>query len=1089
MALSGLALAPAISLIYLLLDSLAPVGSAAEATGWVLTAIVGGAALGNALAGVAVTEASPHAGLAVGLRRWAGDAGRNLARSAPSQRARAGNVRSAPIIDVVAPSERIVIRGAREHNLKDIDLELPRNSLIVMTGLSGSGKSSLAFDTIYAEGQRRYVESLSAYARQFLGLMEKPDVDSIDGLSPAISIDQKTTSRNPRSTVGTVTEVYDYLRLLWARIGKPHCPECGEPIEGQSVEQITDRVMTLDEGTRFMVMAPVVRGRKGEFEKLFEQFRLEGYTRVRVDNEIRRLDEEIKLDKKFNHDISVVVDRLVMKGDLRRRLSESVEAAAALAGGVVEVDVLAEGSSGEAEGRAEGENVGGVKGAKGAGQLPEGVVDRLTFSERFACLNCGTSIPELEPRIFSFNSPHGACERCHGLGFQRVVDPELVVPDPTLSLSEGALQPWRVGHSRYWKRLVEAVAEDYGIDPDTPWQDLSEKDREIFLHGTGGERHKVNYTNRFGRRRSYSVRFEGIVNNLERRYEETDSDGVRERVEGYMAEQPCPDCKGARLRPESLAVQVGGISIADYTELSARAALTWINELEMTDTERTIARLLVREITERLAFLENVGVGYLNLARSARTLSGGEAQRIRLATQIGSSLVGVLYILDEPSIGLHQRDNAKLIQTLERLRDLGNTVIVVEHDEGTMRSADHLVDLGPGAGEHGGHVISEGTPKQVEADPASLTGQYLAGQRQIEIPEKRREPRGELLVKGARQHNLKKIDVPIPLGVFCCVTGVSGSGKSTLINETLYPAVANRLHQAKLRPGTHDRIDGIEQVDKIINIDQSPIGRTPQVESGDLHQRLRPHPPALRPDPRGAGARLQARPVQLQRQGRALRGLPRRWPDQDRDALPARRLRALRAVPRQALQPRDARDPLQGQVDRRRARHVGRRCLRVLQGHPEDRPPPRHAARRRAGLHPPRPAGHAALRRRGPAREARHRALQGRDGRHPLHPRRADHRAALRRRPAPARRAGSPGRPGQHRDRHRAQPRRDQDRRPDHRPRPGGRGGGRQRAGHRDARAGRGDPGLVHRRVPRRAGGAGDEGHARAQAQDRRCAA
>src|SRR5262245_10648858 len=459
-------------------------------------------------------------------------------------------------------SERIVIRGAREHNLKDVDLELPRNSLIVITGLSGSGKSSLAFDTIYAEGQRRYVESLSAYARQFLGLMEKPDVDSIDGLSPAISIDQKTTSRNPRSTVGTVTEVYDYLRLLWARIGHPHCPECGQTIEGQSVEQITDRVMTLDEGTRFMVMAPVVRGRKGEFEKLFEQFRLEGYSRVRVDSELRLLDEENKLDKKYKHDISVVVDRLVMKSDLRRRLSESIEAAAALAGGVVEVDVVKEGKAAQA-----GEM---STGAKAAGKLPSDVAERLTFSERFACLNCGTSIPELEPRIFSFNSPHGACERCHGLGFQRVVDPELVVPDPTLSLSEGALQPWRTGHSRYWKRLVEAVASTYDIDVERPWQELSDADREIFLYGTGSERHKVSYSNRFGRRRSYSVRFEGIVNNLERRYEETDSDAVRERVEGYMAEQPCPECKGARLRPESLAVQVGGISISEYCELSAR---------------------------------------------------------------------------------------------------------------------------------------------------------------------------------------------------------------------------------------------------------------------------------------------------------------------------------------------------------------------------------------------------------------------------------------------------------------------------------------------------------------------------------------
>ncbi len=722
----------------------------------------------------------------------------------------------------MAPSERIVISGAREHNLKDIDLELPRNALIVMTGLSGSGKSSLAFDTIYAEGQRRYVESLSSYARQFLGLMEKPDVDSIEGLSPAISIDQKTTSRNPRSTVGTVTEIYDYLRLLWARIGHPHCPECGDPIEGQSVEQIADRVMTLPEGTRFLVTAPVVRGRKGEYGKQLEQYRLEGYSRVRVDGEIRRLDEgEIKLDKKYKHDISVVVDRLVMKTDLRRRLSESIEAAAALAGGVVEVDVVKGGAAAAERGEMS-------TGAKAAGKLPSDVAERLTFSERFACLNCGTSIPELEPRIFSFNSPHGACERCHGLGFQRIVDPDLVVPDPTLSLSEGALQPWRTGHSRYWKRLVEAVADSNGVDVDQPWQELSDSDREIFLYGTGGERHKVTYSNRFGRRRSYSVRFEGIVNNLERRYEETDSDAVRERVEGYMAEQPCPDCKGARLRPESLAVKVGGISISDYTALSARAALAWIEALEMTDTEQAIARLLVREITERLAFLENVGVGYLNLARSARTLSGGEAQRIRLATQIGSSLVGVLYILDEPSIGLHQRDNMKLIRTLERLRDLGNTVIVVEHDEGTMRSADYVVDLGPGAGEHGGHVVSEGTPKQIEADPASLTGQYLAGQRTIPLPGQRREPKGGLLVKGARQHNLKAIDVEVPLGVFCCVTGVSGSGKSTLVNETVYPSIANRLHQAKLRPGAHDRIEGTEQVDKIINIDQSPIGRTPR---------------------------------------------------------------------------------------------------------------------------------------------------------------------------------------------------------------------------------------------------------------------
>ncbi len=709
----------------------------------------------------------------------------------------------------MAVSERIVISGAREHNLKDVDLELPRDALIVITGLSGSGKSSLAFDTIYAEGQRRYVESLSAYARQFLGLMEKPDVDSIEGLSPAISIDQKTTSRNPRSTVGTVTEIYDYLRLLWARIGTPYCPECGDEITGQTQEQIVDRLMTLEDGTKFMVMAPVVRGRKGEYGKLLEQMRLEGYSRAKVNGELKRLDEDIVLDKKYKHDVSIVVDRLVMKTDLRRRLSESVEAAAGLAAGLIEVEIV------------EGKGAAGSKDAEHPGGT-------MLFSEQFACLNCGTSIPELEPRIFSFNSPHGACDRCHGLGFQRVIDPELVVPDPTLSLAEGALQPWNRGITAYWRRLIASVAEAYDVDADKPWSQLSKDEREIFLYGTGDERHHVSYTNRFGRRRSYKVRFEGIVNNLQRRYEETDSESNRERIEGYMAEQPCPACKGARLRPESLAVRVGGLSIAEYSDLSAQAAAEWIRELEMTATERAIAKLIVREITERLSFLENVGIGYLSLARSARTLSGGEAQRIRLATQIGSHLVGVMYVLDEPSIGLHQRDNEKLIATLDRLRDLGNTVIVVEHDEGTMMAADHLVDLGPGAGEHGGHVIAAGTPKQVAKNPSSLTGQYLSGKKKIEVPVERRQPTGTLRVRGAREHNLKDVDVEIPLGVFCCVTGVSGSGKSTLVNETLHHAVANRLHQAKLRPGAHDGIDGLGQIDKIINIDQSPIGRTPR---------------------------------------------------------------------------------------------------------------------------------------------------------------------------------------------------------------------------------------------------------------------
>ena len=693
-------------------------------------------------------------------------------------------------------SEKIVIKGAREHNLKGVDLELPRDALIVVTGLSGSGKSSLAFDTIYAEGQRRYVESLSAYARQFLGLMEKPDVDSIEGLSPAISIDQKTTSRNPRSTVGTVTEIYDYLRLLWARIGKPHCPECGEEITGQTQEQITDRLMTLEEGTKFMVMAPVVRGRKGEYGKLLDQFRADGYLRVEIDGEMRMLEEEIALDKKYKHDISLVVDRLVMKPDLRRRLSESVEAASSIASGLVEVKVV------------DGEE--------------------MVFSENFACLKCGTSMPELEPRIFSFNAPHGACSACTGLGFRKVIDPELVVPDPTLSLAEGALQPWNKGFAGYWRRLIRAVAKGRGIDIDRPWQELPRADQEVFLYGTGSEKHTIRTKPRAGRSRSYSVKFEGIVNNLERRYAESDSEKTRERIEGYMAEQPCTECGGARLRPETLAVTVGGLSIQQFTDLSAADAQVWIEGLELDRTEKAIARLIVKEIAERLSFLNNVGIGYLTLARSARSLSGGEAQRIRLATQIGSSLVGVMYVLDEPSIGLHQRDNEKLIATLERLRDLGNTVIVVEHDEGTMRAADHLVDLGPGAGEHGGHVVAAGTPSAVSRVSDSLTGRFLAGKEEIESPETRREPTGELVVRGARQHNLDGIDVAFPLGVMTCVTGVSGSGKSTLVNETLYPAAANRLHGSRLRPGAHDRIDGLDQIDKVINIDQSPIGRTPR---------------------------------------------------------------------------------------------------------------------------------------------------------------------------------------------------------------------------------------------------------------------
>jgi excinuclease ABC subunit A len=693
--------------------------------------------------------------------------------------------------------DQLVVSGAREHNLKDITVAIPRGSMTVITGLSGSGKSSLAFDTIYAEGQRRYVESLSAYARQFLGQMDKPDVDSIEGLSPAISIDQKTTSRNPRSTVGTVTEIYDYLRLLWSRVGHPHCHICGLPITGQSAEQIIDQVMELEEGARFMVLAPIVRGRKGEYGKQLEELRGEGFTRAKVDGELRRLDEEIVLDKKYKHDIAVVVDRLVMKGELRKRLADSIETAVALADGLVEIEMV---DSGET----------------------------LTFSERFACPVHGPSLVELEPRIFSFNSPHGACTGCTGLGSQMEIDPELVVPDPTLSIGEGAIAPWAVSASNYYDQLTQAIAERYEVDLETPWQDLPEASRDFFLHGTNGDRVQVSYRNRFGRRRSYATRFEGIVPNLERRYRETDSDFSREKIEEYMTLRPCPDCEGARLRPESRAVLVAGTPIHEFTALSARNSLEWVRALELSEHDRRIARLVLREIEERLQFLDNVGVGYLSIARAAATLSGGEAQRIRLATQIGSSLVGVLYILDEPSIGLHQRDNERLIGTLERLRDLGNTVLVVEHDEGTMRAADHLVDMGPAAGEHGGHVVAQGTADEVAQVPDSLTGQYLAGTRTIETPGRRRKPAGYVGIEGAAQHNLKNINVKIPLGVFCAVTGVSGSGKSTLVNDVLFKAVSNRLHRSRQRAGTHKRITGLEQLDKIISVDQSPIGRTPR---------------------------------------------------------------------------------------------------------------------------------------------------------------------------------------------------------------------------------------------------------------------
>jgi excinuclease ABC subunit A len=626
--------------------------------------------------------------------------------------------------------------------------------------------------------------------------MEKPDVDSIDGLSPAISIDQKTTSRNPRSTVGTVTEIYDYLRLLYARVGRPHCPVCGRPIAGQSIESIVDQVLRLPEGAKFTVNAPVVRDRKGEYRDLLEQLRGEGFTRVKVDGEQRDLDEDIPLDKKLKHTIEVVVDRLVMKDDLRHRLTDSVETALELADGLVTVDVV----DGESQ----------------------------TFSERFACPEHGVGLPELQPRVFSFNSPHGACPRCTGLGAQQEIDPDLLVPDPELSIAEGALVPWSVGSASYYESIIQAIAERYEIDVDAPWSTLTEEHQNLFLTGTNGDKIYVTYRNRMGRRRSYMLAFEGIVPSLERRYKETDSSQQRERIEEYMSFRPCPACKGARLKPEVLAVTVGDRNIHQLTRLSVTRAIEFLDALELTETEQLIGARIIKEIRERLTFLDNVGVGYLQLDRAASTLSGGEAQRLRLATQIGSQLVGVLYILDEPSIGLHQRDNAKLIGTLERLRDLGNTVLVVEHDEQMMRSADWLVDMGPGAGEHGGHVVAEGPAGKVEKNAASVTGQFLSREREIAVPERRVEELGSFRVLGARMHNLKDIDVEFPVGKLVAVTGVSGSGKSTLVNEIVYKALANRLHRVRVKPGEHDAVEGIDCFDKVIDIDQSPIGRTPR---------------------------------------------------------------------------------------------------------------------------------------------------------------------------------------------------------------------------------------------------------------------
>jgi excinuclease ABC subunit A len=706
-------------------------------------------------------------------------------------------------------ADRLVVRGAREHNLKDVSIDLPRDAMIVFTGLSGSGKSSLAFDTIFAEGQRRYVESLSAYARQFLGQMDKPDVDFIDGLSPAVSIDQKAASRNPRSTVGTITEVYDYLRLLYARVGKPHCPLCGRPIARQTPQQIVDRVLELEEGTRFQVLAPVVRGRKGEYGELLKELQTKGYSRARVDGTDIRLDEATSstipaLKKYEKHDIEVIIDRLAVKDTARRRLTDSVETALNLAGGVVILDFV---------------------------DLPDTDPHReRMYSEHLACLYDDLSFDELEPRSFSFNSPWGACPDCTGLGTRMEVDPELIVPDPSKSLNEGAIAPWAGGHiSDYFDRLIEALAETIGFRMDTPWEKLPQKARNALLKGYDAQVH-VRYKNRYGRERSYYTNFEGAISYVERRHGEAESDSSREKFAGYMREVPCPSCGGARLKPVSLAVKVDGKSIADFGALPIGELAKLLLTLELSERDMQIARLILKEVNSRLGFLLDVGLDYLTLDRASATLAGGEAQRIRLATQIGSGLVGVLYVLDEPSIGLHQRDNHRLLDTLLRLKDLGNTLIVVEHDEDTIRAADWVVDIGPGAGEHGGHVVVSGTVDELLNSQSSLTGAYLSGRKQIPVPKTRRKPQKsrELVVKGAAEHNLKDVDVTFPLGCFIAVTGVSGSGKSTLVNDILYRALAKELHLARTVPGRHTRVTGIQHLDKVVHVDQGPIGRTPR---------------------------------------------------------------------------------------------------------------------------------------------------------------------------------------------------------------------------------------------------------------------
>ncbi len=908
--------------------------------------------------------------------------------------------------------DQILIRGARTHNLKNIDLTLPRDKLIVITGLSGSGKSSLAFDTLYAEGQRRYVESLSAYARQFLSMMEKPDVDTIEGLSPAISIEQKSTSHNPRSTVGTITEIHDYLRLLYARVGTPRCPEHDVPLEAQTVSQMVDQVLALPEGRRLMLLAPVVRERKGEHLALFEELRAQGFVRARVDGTLFELDELPRLDKQKKHSIEVVVDRFKVRGDLQQRLAESFETALKLADGIAWVAPM-EGDDGE----------------------------EIVFSARFACPHCGHAIGELEPKLFSFNDPAGACPSCDGLGVKQFFDPRRLV-NGKLSLAEGAIRGWD-RRNVYYFQMLAALAAHYGFDLEAPFEQLPAAAQRVLLHGSGREALEFRYLNDRGDivRRSHTVRGHPAQPGTPLPRDRIEQ---RARGAGQAAQRPhaCPDCRGARLRREARHVWVGDKTLPQVSALPVGEACAYFAELSLSGRRGEIAAKILKEIRERLQFLVNVGLDYLTLERSADTLSGGEAQRIRLASQIGAGLVGVMYILDEPSIGLHQRDNERLLATLTHLRDLGNTVIVVEHDEDAIRLADHVIDIGPGAGVHGGRIVAQGTPAEVMAHPDSLTGRYLSGRTQIRYPARRTpvDPQKLLRLKGARGNNLQSVDLELPVGLLTCVTGVSGSGKSTLINNTLYPLAATALNGAEsLEAAPHERLEGLEHLDKVVDIDQSPIGRTPRSNPADLHRAVHPDPRTVR---RGAGvalARLRPGALLLQRQGRTLRGLPGRRGDQGGDALPAGRLRAVRRVQGQALQPRDPGGEVQGQEHPRGAGDDHRGGPRILRrgagGGAQAADPDRRGAR----LHQARPERHHPVRRRGAAGQAEPRAVQARHRQDPVHPRRADHRPALRRHPAAARRAAPSARPRQHRGGDRAQPRRDQDRRLAGRPRPRGR--------------------------------------------------